>query len=49
MHKNELNKSCFAYNAVYSNRKYLAKRTIFDKILKDIAYEIVRNRNCDEY
>ena len=33
----------------YSNSKYLAKRTISDKILKDGAYETARNRGYDGY
>ena len=38
--RNELDKACFGHNAAYSDSKYLAKRTISDKILKDRAYEI---------
>ena len=33
----------------YSDSKDLAKRTISDKILKDRADEITRNRNYDGY
>ena len=36
-------------DAAYSDSKDLAKITISDKILKDILYEIARNRNYDEY
>ena len=43
--RNELDKTCFAHEATYSDSKDLAKRTISDKILKDRAYEIARNRN----
>ena len=42
-----LKKACFAHDAAYSDIKYLAKRTISGKILKDRAYEIARNLNCD--
>ena len=42
-----LKKACFAHDAAYSDIKYLAKRTISGKILKDRAYEIARYRNCD--
>ena len=42
---NELDKACFAHDAVYSDIKDLAKRTITDKILK----ERVRNRKYDGY
>ena len=47
LYKNELDKACFAQVA-YSDSEDLAKRTISDKILKDRAYEISRNRNYDE-
>ena len=36
LYRNELNKACFAHDASYSDSKDLAKRTISDKILKDI-------------
>ena len=49
MYRNELDKACFAHNAAYSDSKDLAKRTISDKILKDRAYEIARNRKYDGY
>ena len=40
---NELDKACFAYDAAFSESKYLANRTISDKVLKDGDYEIARN------
>ena len=40
----ERNKACLVYNAAYSKSKYLANRTISDKILKYRAYEIDRHR-----
>ena len=43
MYKNELDKACFPHDAVYSDGKDLARRTISDKIWKDKVYEIVRN------
>ena len=48
-YRNELDKACFARDAAYSDSKDLAKRTILDKILKDRAYEIARNRKYDGY
>ena len=45
--ENELGKTCFAHDAVYSDRKDLANTTIPDKILKDIAYEIARNKKYE--
>ena len=47
LHRDELDKSCFAHDAAYSDSKDLAKRTISDKILKDETYEIARN--CKYY
>ena len=41
LHRNELDKACFAHYGAYSGSKDLAKRTISDKILKDRAYEII--------
>ena len=35
IYRNRLDKACFAYDAVYSDSKDLAKITISDKILKD--------------
>ena len=49
LYKNELDKPCFAQDAAYSDSKDLAKRTISDRILRDRAYEIARNRGYDEY
>ena len=44
-YKNELDKACFAKDAAYSDSKYLAKRTISGKILKDKAYQGALNLN----
>ena len=49
LYRNELEKACFAHDASYSDNKDLAKRTISDKILKDRAYDIARNRGCYGY
>ena len=48
-YKNKLDQVCFAHNAAYSDNKDLAKRTIYDKILKDRAYRIAINREYDRY
>ena len=48
-YRNELDKACVAHNAANSDSEDLAKRTISDKILRDRAYEIARNRNYDGY
>ena len=39
--KIELDKSCFAHDAAYSDSKDLAKRTISDKILNTEAYGLI--------
>ena len=39
---NKLHKACFTNNAAYSDSKYLAKRTISDKIFEKRTYEIGR-------
>ena len=49
LYRNKLEKRCFAHDAAYSDNKDLAKRTISDRILKDRAYEIARNRGYDGY
>ena len=47
LYRNELDKACFTHDAAYSDSKDLAKRTISDRILKDRAYEIARDRKND--
>ena len=49
LYRNELDKAYFAHDAAYFDRKYSAKRTISDKILKDRAYKIARNCKYNEY
>ena len=45
--RNKLAKVCFAHDAAYFDSKDLAKWTIPDKILKDRACKIARNRDYD--
>ena len=45
IYKNKLHKA----NSVYASSKYLANRTVSDKILKYRAYEIALNPNTDGY
>ena len=47
LHRNELDKTCFAHDTAYSDSKDLLKRTISDK--NNIAYEIARNLKYDGY
>ena len=49
LYRNELDKACFAHGEAYSNSKDIANKTISNKILKDSAYEIAKNRKYDEY
>ena len=44
-----MDKVCFSHDAVYSEYKDLAERTISDKILKDKSYETAWNRTYDWY
>ena len=49
LYRNELDKTCFSHDTVYSDSKDLGKWTISDKTLKDRAHEIPRNCDYDEY
>ena len=49
IYRNELDKACFAHDAVYSDCEDLAKRSISDKILKNRTFEIAINHNDDRY
>ena len=49
LYRNELDRTRFVHDAAYSDSEDLAKITISDKILKERAYEIARNRNYDGY
>ena len=44
---NELDKACFTHDAAYSDSKYLTKRTVADKILKNKAFDIVKDPKYD--
>ena len=49
IYKNELDQACFAHDAAYSNSKDLIKRTVADKILKNKAFDIVKDPKYDGY
>ena len=49
IYKNELDKTCFADDAAYSDSKDLTKRTVADKILKNRAFNIAKDQKCDGY
>ena len=49
LYRNKLGKAWFVHEAAYSDSKDLTQGTISDKIVKDVAYEIDRNRGYDWY
>ena len=49
IYKNELDKTCFAHDAAYSDSKDLTKRTAADKILKNRAFNIAKDQKYDGY
>ena len=49
LYRNELDKTCFAHDAAYSESNDLTKIIILDSFLKDRADEIARNLGYDAY
>ena len=49
VYKNELDKSCFQHDMAYGKSKDLAKRTQSDKVLRNKAYKIASDPECDGY
>ena len=49
IYKNELDKACFAHDAAYSDSKYLIKRTVADKILKNRAFNMAKDPKYGGY
>ena len=49
IYKNELDKACFQHDMAYGDFKDLAKRTAFDKFLRDKAFNIAKNPKQDGY
>ena len=49
IYKNELDKACFAHDAAYSDSKDLTKRTAADKILKNRAFNIAKDKKYNGY
>ena len=47
VYKNELDKACFQHDMAYGKSKDLIKRTQSDNVLKDKAFKIASNPNCD--
>ena len=44
IYKNELDKTCFQHDVSYGDFKDLARRTASDKVLRDKAFNITKNR-----
>ena len=49
IYNNELDKACFAHDAAYSDSKYLTKRAVADKILRNKALNIAKNQKYGGY
>ena len=49
IYRNELDKACFAHDAVYSDSKDLAKRTAGDKVLRNKAFNIAKDPKYDGF
>ena len=49
MYQNELDKACFRHYIAYEDFKDLTRRTAFDKILCDNAFNIAKNPKCYGY
>ena len=47
IYRNELDKVCFQHDSAYGNNKDLINRTKSDKVLRDKAYNIANNLECD--
>ena len=49
IYKNELDNACFQHDVSYGDFKDLAKRTSWDKVLRDWAFKIAGNPKYDGY
>ena len=49
IYKNDLDKFCFQHGMAYGDFKDIAKRTASDKVLRDKAFNIVKNPKYDGY
>ena len=49
IYKNKLDKACFAHDAAYSESKDLIKRAVANKILKNKAFDIAKDKKYDRY
>ena len=49
IYRNELDKACFQHYSAYGDHKDLINRTKSDKVLRDKAYDIASNPECNGY
>ena len=49
IYRNKLDKACFQHDSAYADYKDLINRTKSDKVLRDKAYDIASNPECDGY
>ena len=49
IYRNELDKTCFQHDSAYADHKDFINRTEADKMLRDEAYDIASNPECDGY
>ena len=49
IYKNKLDKACFQHDMAYGDFKDLARRTTSEKVLRDKAFNIAKNRKYDGY
>ena len=49
IYKNELDKVCFQHDMAYGDFKRLARRTAFDKVLRNKAFNIAKISKYDRY
>ena len=49
IYQNKLDKACFHHNMAYGDFKDLPKRTAFEKVLRDKAFNIAKNPKYNEY
>ena len=49
IYRNELDKAIFPRDMAYGDFNDLCKRTAYDKVLRDKAFNIAKNKNYDRY
>ena len=49
IYQNELDKACFQYEMAYGDFKDLVIRTVFDKVLCEKVFNIIKNPKYDGY